>query len=293
MELRQLEHFAAVAKYLNFTRAAREVHVVQSSLSSSVRQLERELETSLFERNTRRVTLTPAGAALLPLARRILTDVRSARELVTAVTGLLHGQVAVGAIQVLTWVDLPTILSRFNRAHPGVEIVLHEAPVQELLDKLLSGDLDFAYVARDQSRLPEGITVLATHQEELVVVAAPDHPLAQQQQVVLSDLHDEAFVDFHAGAGLQSVVERLCIQAHLERRITLRATQLELLISLVSTGLGIAIIPAPAAARTHLTQIRVAPPHPHRTVALIARETKPSNPAALALLQELHGDDLH
>lgn len=150
MELRQLEHFAAVAKYLSFTRAAREVHVAQSSLSVSVRQLERELEASLFERTTRRVALTPAGRALLPTAQRMLMDVHRARESIAAVSGMLRGQVTVGTIQALTWVDLPAGLSRFHRAHPGVNITLQEAPVDELLDELLAGDLDLAYIARDE-----------------------------------------------------------------------------------------------------------------------------------------------
>jgi len=292
MELRQLEHFAAVAKYLSFTRAAREVHVAQSSLSVSVRQLERELEASLFERTTRRVALTPAGRALLPTAQRMLMDVHTARESIAAVSGMLCGQVTVGTIQALTWVDLPAGLSRFHRAHPGVNITLQEAPVDELLDELLAGDLDLAYIARDGSRLPEGTSVIATHHEELVVVTAHDHPLAHQHHVLLPDLQQEPFVDFQAGTGLQTVVAQLCAQAGLDRKITLRATQLQLLISLVNLGLGTAIIPAPIAERTDLARIRIAPPRPHRTVALVAREREPSNPAALALLHELHGADL-
>lgn len=293
MELRQLEHFLAVAKFLSFTRAARAVHVVQSSLSTSVRQLERELGTPLFERTTHKVALTPAGYALLPIAQRILKDVRTARQAIATVTAMLRGQVAIGTIQMLTWVDLPAALSRFHQAHPGVEINLHEAPVDELLDGLLAGDLDLAYIARDQSRLPEAITVLATRDEELVVIAAPNHPLARQHQVLLSNLQHESFVDFQAGTGLQTVIERLCEQAHLKRDITFTVTQLELLISLVRADLGIAILPAPIAERTDLARIRIAPPRPHRTVALLTRTPQPSNPAALALLHNFHGLDLH
>lgn len=293
MELRQLEHFTAVAKHLSFTRAAREVHVVQSSLSTSVRQLERELGTALFERTTRRVALTPAGWALLPMAQRILLDARAARESVAAVTGMLRGHIAIGTIQVLTWIDLPAALSQFHQAHPGVDITLREAPVDELLDQLLAGDLDLAYVARDESRLSDAVTVLAIRDEELVIVATPGHPLAQQHQVLLPSLQHEPFVDFQAGAGLQMVVERLCDRAGLKRRITLSVTQLDLLVSLVRADLGIAIVPAPVAQRTDLAVIRIAPPRPHRTVALVVRAPQPGNPAALALLREFHGLDLH
>lgn len=292
MELRQLEHFVAVARYLSFTRAADEVSVVQSSLSSSVSKLERELGAPLFERTTRTVSLTPAGWALLPVAKRILSEVHTAKEAVAAVTGVLRGRLGVGTIQLLTWVDLPVSLSQFHQAHPGVEIALREAPVDELLEELLAGDLDIAYIARDQSRLPETLTVLATWDEELVIIAPRDHPLARQDQVLLSSLGQEPFVDFQARSGLQRVVERLCEQAHLERYITFSVTQLDLLISLVRAGLGIAIIPAPVAEGTDLARIRIAPQIPHRQIALVTRRPKPNNPAALALLRDLHGLDL-
>lgn len=292
MELRQLEHFVAVARYLSFTRAADAVSVVQSSLSSSVGKLERELGTLLFERTTRTVSLTPAGWALLPVAQRVLSEVHTAKEAVAAVTGVLRGRLGVGTIQLLTWVDLPASLSRFHQAHPGVEIALGEAPVDELLKELLAGDLDIAYIARDQSRLPETLSVLATWEEELVIIAPRDHPLARQDQVLLSSLGQEPFVDFQAGSGLQKVVERLCEEAHLERHITLSVTQLDLLISLVRVGLGVAIIPAPVAERTDLASIRIAPLVPHRQVALVTRTPQPSNPAAVALLRDLHGLDL-
>jgi DNA-binding transcriptional LysR family regulator len=292
MELRQVEHFVAVAQHLSFTRAAREVHVVQSSLSTSVRQLERELGAVLFERTTRKVALTPAGRALLPVAQRILMGTRAARDSVAAVTGMLRGVVAVGTIQVLSWVDLPRALSRFHRGHPGVDITLREAPVNELLDALVAGDLDLAYIARDRSRLPDAVTVLATREEELVILAAPGHPLAGEHEVRLSDLQDEPFVDFQAGTGLQMVVERLCAEAGLQRRITLAVTQLDMLVSLVREGLGIAVVPAPVARSSDLAAIGIAPSAPHRTIALVSRAPAPTNPAARALLRDLHGLEL-
>ncbi|MBN9747578.1 hypothetical protein DMP23_41880 [Amycolatopsis sp. A1MSW2902] len=108
MELRQVEHFLAVVRHGNFTRAAQDVHVVQSALSASIRKLEADLGAELFDRTTRRVTLTPAGEALLPLARQIAADVDSARGEVAAVTGLARGRVSIGTIQTLTVID-PTL----------------------------------------------------------------------------------------------------------------------------------------------------------------------------------------
>src|ERR1700722_18592194 len=106
MELRQLAHFVAVAEERHFTRAAARVHVVQSSLSSSIGALERELGEALFVRDNRRVALTQAGRALLPAARRALAAADEGRDAVAGGRGVLHRQMRVGAIQTLGVVDL-------------------------------------------------------------------------------------------------------------------------------------------------------------------------------------------
>lgn len=289
MELRQLEHFLAVAEHLNFTRAARGMHVVQSSLSTSVQALERELGAVLFERTTRRVSLTPAGWALLPVAENIIRATRTARESVAAVSGVLGGDVAVGTIQALTWVDLPTAITAFSRAHPGVELTLREAPVGELYTDLREGVLDLVYVARDGSALPPGVVELAARHEALVVVAASTHPLAGRSGVELGELGVEAFVDFLGGSGLQVVVDRLCQQAGLTRRISLAVSQLDLLVALVRAGLGIAILPEPLARRTELAVVEIGPGTASRTLSLVSRAPGPTNPAALAVVRDFHG----
>ncbi|RJL35495.1 LysR family transcriptional regulator [Bailinhaonella thermotolerans] len=287
MELRQLSHFLAVARRRSFTQAARDVNVVQSSLSASIRQLERELGATLFDRTTRRVELSPAGRALLPIARHILADARAAKAEISAVQGLLRGQVALGTIQMLTWVDLPEALARFREAHPGVEISLLEAPVDEMIEALRSGELDLAYLACGEEDLPAALTVIASDTEPLAVATGPGHPLAGQTGVRLADLEAESFVEFQAGTGLQTVVDRLCLDAGLNRRIVLRTTQLELLVSLVRHGLGIAILPVGVAEEAGLRTIPIIGDTATRTVALVTRTGHDTNPAVSALINLL------
>src|ERR1700691_6173142 len=108
MELRQLEVFVAVAEDRSFTRASDRLHVVQSAVSAAVRSLEKELSTSLFDRTTRRVALTDAGAALLPEARTVLAAAALARDSVEQTKGGLRGEVALGIMQA--------------RAHPRLSV---------------------------------------------------------------------------------------------------------------------------------------------------------------------------
>ncbi|MEA2623884.1 MAG: hypothetical protein QOH61_2794, partial [Chloroflexota bacterium] len=133
MELRQLEHFLAVAEERHFTRAAARAHVVQSSLSASIATLERDLGAVLFTRSTRQVGLTDAGRALVPEARRTIATAAAARAAVADVQGLQRGSVAIGTGKALT-IDLVPILARFRSAHPNITLNLHQGGSLELVE---------------------------------------------------------------------------------------------------------------------------------------------------------------
>src|SRR4051794_26799446 len=127
MELRALEYFVAVADERHFTRAAAGLHVSQSGLSAAIKTLETELHASLFERTTRRVQLTAAGAALLPEARRALAAAGAGAAAVDAVQGLQRGHASVEIMQQRGLVELPRLLARYHRRYPGIELRLRQA----------------------------------------------------------------------------------------------------------------------------------------------------------------------
>ncbi|MER6852278.1 LysR family transcriptional regulator [Streptomyces flaveolus] len=289
MEIRQLRHFMAVVTEGSFTAAARRELIVQSALSTSVRNLERELGADLFDRTGRRVVLTEAGRALLPQARALLAGAEEARQAVAAVTGLATGRVAIGTIQTLTCVDLPAELATFHRRFPGVQVSVRDAPVGELAEALRAGELDLAYLVPDTGTLPEGLTPYASWQEELVLITAPGHPLAGAGRTLIKDLAEEPFVDFRAGTGLETAVRRLAAHCGLERRITCDVTQIGLLVDLVRAGIGVAFVPRRIGERAGLPCVAVRQPEPGRTVVLAGRGPLPRNPAAAALADHLTG----
>lgn len=249
MELRQLEHFVAVAQECHFTRAAKRLHIAQSGLSASIRSLERELGAPLFLRSTRQVQLTPAGQALLVEAVRALAASNAAKDAVAAVQGLLRGSLSIGSLQCLHAVHLPTLLAGFLSAHPGLEIRLRQGGSGELVELVRAGRLDMAFVSRP-ARPAEDVVVTALDSEPLVLACALGHRLAAQDRAKPADLADEQFVDFPADWGTRDLADRVLAAAGVERRVGLEVTDVHSLLDLVAFGLGVALVPRSFSVKT-------------------------------------------
>jgi DNA-binding transcriptional LysR family regulator len=245
MDLRQLEHFVAVAEEHHFTRAARRLHIVQSGLSASIRALERDLDATLFTRSTRRVELTEAGRVLLTEAHRVLAAAEAARNAVAAVQGLLRGRLRVGIMQTMRELHFAEVLADFSAAHPGVEIELIQAASAVLAERVRDARLDLAFVAL--SRPPEGLSLTPLVDIPMEVACAAGHRLAGRTRrtgVRLADLAGEAFVDFPVGWGGRMLVDDAFAAAGLRRRVRFEVGDVSALLDLVGQGLGVAIVPA-------------------------------------------------
>jgi DNA-binding transcriptional LysR family regulator len=250
VELRQLQHFVAVAEEQHFTRAAQRVNVVQSALSSSIRALEEELEAKLFVRSTRQVRLTSVGRVFLDKARIALDAVRDARDAVTAIQRLNRGTLSIGTVQSLpAFLDLPSLLASFHGLYPGIEVRLCQGSSSHLLDKVRSGRLDLAIVPLCDP--PVGIATTMIACEALVAVCPPDHPLAGRENVPLSAFADEPFVDFEPAWGTRQLVDRGFNEAGIERRIAFEVSDLDTQLELVARGLGVALVPEVVAEEQH------------------------------------------
>jgi DNA-binding transcriptional LysR family regulator len=249
VELRHLEYFVAVAEELSFTRASRRLHVVQSGVSSAIQGLERELGTALFDRDRHRVVLTEAGRALLPEARATLAAAQAAAEAVAGASAGLRGTLSIGIMLATGPVDMPALLGRFHQQHPGVLVRLRAAPggSAELAREVASGSLDLALLSIP-GQAPAGLTVRPLASEPLALICDPEHPLAGSADVTLESLAGEHFIDFPAGWGTRAIVDRAFTAAGLERQVSFEAGDYATTAGLVRHGLGVAFIPASAAA---------------------------------------------
>jgi len=244
MELRHLEYFVAVAEARNFTRASEQLHVVQSGVSATVKALEQELGTPLFERTSKRVDLTDAGAALLPEARATLDAARAAVDAVDEVRGGLRGTLRIGTMTSVGLVDLPALLGHFHQLYPEVTIRLAVDPSgsRGLVRALIVGTLDLALVSLP-GPTPPGVLLSPLTSAPLVLVVPADHPLAVRKSVPIAELAGERFVDFPVGYGNRAVVDRAFGAASLQRHVVLEVTDIGTGADFVRHGLGVAILP--------------------------------------------------
>ncbi|WP_433715184.1 LysR family transcriptional regulator [Nocardia sp. CA-084685] len=244
MELQQMRYVVAVAETNSFTRAAQRCLVVQSALSHQIARLERELGARLFERTSRRVRLTPAGAAFLPAARQCLDAAERAAGEVAAAVGEIRGRLAVGLIATVAAVDIPDALREFRRLYPQVRIDLRVGASDDLIEQVKDGTVDVAFLGLPTTAHPEGVAAHELARDRLVAVVAPDHPLADQPLVDLRRLSSEVFVDLPAGTAGRIQSDQAFAAAGLDRDVAFEVTTGDYIARLVRPGLAVAMLPA-------------------------------------------------
>ncbi|MGZ6690043.1 MAG: LysR family transcriptional regulator [Solirubrobacteraceae bacterium] len=247
MELRQLAVFVAVAEEGSFTRASDRLHVVQSAVSAGVRNLERELEATLFDRTTHKVQLTDAGRALLPEARATLAAATAARDAVDAVRGGVRGTVLLGTMEAqgMRAIDVPGLIAEFRTDHPLVEVHIRHAAggSSEMAAQVRDGRLDLAFVSLPAHEVP-GVELTPLAREPIMVLAPASHPLAKRRTVALAALADESLVEFPEGWGIRMANDRAFAAAGLNRTITYEVNDTAIVIDFVRHGLALGMLPA-------------------------------------------------
>ncbi|MFD9409693.1 LysR family transcriptional regulator [Streptomyces sp. NPDC059989] len=244
MDLQQMRYVIAVAETNSFTRAAERCLVVQSALSHQIARLERELGARLFERTSRRVRLTPAGAAFLPAARQCLDAAERAAAEVAAAVGEVRGRLAVGLIPTVAAVDIPGALRDFRRQYPHVRISLRVGASDELVEQVKEGAIEVAFLGLPTTARPHGVDSRELARDRLVAAVALDHPLAQETAVDLRRLSTEVFVDLPADTAGRAQSDQAFSAAGLSRDVAFEVTNADYLARLVGQGLGIALLPS-------------------------------------------------
>ncbi|QES32606.1 LysR family transcriptional regulator [Streptomyces venezuelae] len=287
MQFQQLHYFVAVAETRHFTRAAEEVHVSQPSLSQQIRALEKELGAELFSRARGNITLTDAGEALLPLARRILADADTARIEVQELAQLRRGRIRLGATPSVCTGLLPDVLRAFHDRHPGIQLLIEEGGSHDLVRELARGALDLALVVLPLPSPSPALTTLELLREDLVVVSAPGSR-SLGNTVRIADLQGERLVMFRHGYDLRELTVSACRAEGFEPEFAVEGGEMDAVLGFVRAGLGVAVVPRMVAERSgpDLRMTPLAKPSLHRTIAL-AHRSDVAPPRAARELQRM------
>jgi DNA-binding transcriptional LysR family regulator len=271
--LQQLAYFVAVADVRSFTRAAELVGVAQPTLSRQLRALEDELGAALVDRGGRDgPVLTPAGEAVLPLARRMLADSDSARAAVAEIVGLRGGRVRVGATPSLCIGVLADVLRVFHGQYPRISLELAEDGSPPLVRTLTRGELDIALVIVPPRGVDPALHITPLLRERLSVASpAAQPPPSGRGALTVRELARRQLVVPRQGYDLREAVLRAFAEEGVEPRFAVQGGEMDSVLRLVEAGTGVAVVPDLVFAGRPRLRRTVLTPALYRTVALARR----------------------
>jgi DNA-binding transcriptional LysR family regulator len=246
VKLQDLEAFVEVAGLGSFGLAAERLHLTQPAVSQRIISLERDLKVRLFERSTRRVTLTATGAQLLGRAHAIVAEVHRAEAAAWMLSEGHSGQVSVGFVGTATYELLPRVTRRIRSELPDIELQVHgEQLSPSLLDRLLAGDLDLAILRNPPTHVDLDTQLLRS--EQLVAAVPSDSDWAGRKTIRLSQLSEQTFISYprHPASAMYDTMLEACRQAGFRPAATIEVRETSTLVTFVAAGLGVAVVPEP------------------------------------------------
>jgi DNA-binding transcriptional LysR family regulator len=246
LNLHHLRLFAAVVDQGSFTRAAAALRLSQPAISKSLKELEDGLQLSLIDRSARSIRLTEAGRLLYDRARELFGVERVAERELRELRGLKRGRLRVGASTTIATYFLPSVLGRFHLRHPRVRIRAASANTRTILRLLLESRIDVALVEGPVSH--PRVDVVPWREDELVVIAPPDHELLGRERVGVDELSRHDFLVREPGSGTREVSEAALARHGVRLEKTMRVGGTEVMKQAVAAGLGLAIVSRAAAA---------------------------------------------
>jgi DNA-binding transcriptional LysR family regulator len=274
-ELWQLRYFVALAERLHFGRAAEALHISQPPLSRAIRGLEVQLGVTLFMRTRRRVELTAEGTQLLEDTRRLLLQLEHSVQALRNIASGEEGRLRIGFVSLADYGVLPGLLKAYKAARPRVHLGLREMLSPEQAAALLAGELDFGLLLPPVAEAA-GLDHVVVQRERFVAALPARHRLARGRgRLPVSRLAGEplVMVPREIAPGLYDIVAGLAAHGGISLNVAQEAIQMQTVVSLVSSGLGAAIVPASVAnlGRRGVAYRELADPHPRLDVWLAWR----------------------
>jgi LysR family transcriptional activator of glutamate synthase operon len=282
MELRQLHYFVTVAKKQHVTQAAEELHVAQSAISRQIHLLEEELDLHLFVQKGRNLQLTPVGKLFLSKIEGILSDLERVVQEAHEFLDPNKGEIRIGFPHSLGVNLLPTVVACFRKNNPDVKFRLKQGTYNTLIRELVNGEIDLSFI----SPFPENHAFVSGEillTEELYAILPPQHILAKEKSIHLSQLKEEPFVMFSEDYSLRAIVLEACKTVGFIPKFGFEGDETDTIRGLVAAGLGVSLLPEMAITEKGSLQpakVRLQEPKVTRTIGLIRRKGEKIPPVA-------------
>lgn len=283
-DLNDLQAFRAVVDHGSFRKAADAILISQPALSRRIEKLEAALGVRLFERTTRKVSLTQVGRAFAPKAERLLDDLDDALMGISDVASTRMGQVTIACVPSTAYFFMPQVVAAYHRLYPRIRLRIIDSSAHDVHGAVASGEADIGLTF--MGNLDSEVDFELLVQEHYVVACRRDHPLAGRKSVTWEEFWTHEYISVDRTSGNRFLLDQALVHLTPARPSICETRHVVTMIGLVETGLGIAAVPAmamPVGEHPVLTQVPLVAPQVLRNVGLIKRHGRPLSPAALEL----------
>lgn len=296
MEIHQLQYVIEVAKHRHFTHAAEEICVAQSSLSQQITKLETELGVKLFDRTTRTIHPTTAGAEFIVHAQEILSKIETAQQCMQAHVGLTKGTINIGAITTLESIDFVSLITSFHNSHQGLYLNIVTSGSHRLAELLRTSEINVALLTPPASAIPtDDIEFYPLANDEFVLITSSDHALAKKGTIDLAEAVNENFIFPSPHESIYNIYSSACRDAGFTPNIVCQSSHCETSLALVGVGMGIALFPLDmvlSRKQPNIAIVRLSKPIiKHVALAVLKRSYQP--PAVTAFINYVLSQTSH
>jgi DNA-binding transcriptional LysR family regulator len=288
INMRQVRAFVSVAQHKSFTRAAATLHISQPALTVQVHKLEAMLAVRLLDRNSRTVEITRVGRELLPGFQRVLRELDAVIVDTHALANRKRGVVRIAALPSFAAGPLPTLISAFRRAHPGMSFVVKDAIASRVTASVRSEEVDIGVTGGDAPG--DDLEVMHRSHDPMLAVFPAQHPFSRKRRITLKDLSEQPLVLMDSETSVRAIVDAAFDAAGLLAIPTCEVTYMMTAIGMVKAGLGITVLPASAKeirAEPTLKSRAIDDPAFQRPILVIKKRSRTLPPAASLFLEDI------
>lgn len=280
-ELSGMKAFVTIAELSSFSKAAESLSLTQPALTKKIKKIEDNLNIMLFERTTRKITLTPAGKVLLPQAKSLIASLDAAIFNINGLTSNLHDTVTLSCIPTAVFYFLPRTIVEFHKRYPNIKVRIYEQGIETCMDSVRKGDVDFG-INMDFITFPD-VDFVPLVNEPFVLACRQDHPLANRKLVEWRELATQTLIGVRKSSGNRQLIEKCLADKPWKLDWFYEVRHLSTSLGLVEAGLGVSAVPClamPHSTNSAVVSIPLVEPVIRRTLGMIRVKDRPLSVAA-------------